>query len=78
MPHSHSNNTGQPSVYDRLYSKAVEQITDHHNMQAELMQSKLAISIKPWEAPREKLGAGSPSWTQVRFCWTRCIRPCII
>lgn len=60
-----NNNAGQPSVYDRLYTQAIEQFTEHHNTQAELMQSKLAISIKPWEAPREKLGTASPSWTQV-------------
>jgi hypothetical protein len=52
------------SVYDRLYTRAIEQMTDHHNAQVEYIQSKVALPMKPWEVPRSK-EAGAASWAQV-------------
>ena len=51
------------SVYDRLYSQAKTQMTDHHNAQIEYIQSKVALPSKPWEVPRAK-DAGAASWAQ--------------
>lgn len=51
------------SVHERLYTKAMQQMTDQHNQQIEYVQSKVALPMKPWEVPRSK-EAGAASWAQ--------------
>lgn len=52
-------------VHDRLYQRAVQQLTNQHNARVDAMQSMLKIPLKPWEEARS---ADTPkSWTQVLF-----------
>lgn len=57
---------GAPSnVYTRLHQEAMTKTIQHHNQIAEQMQSKLNITMKPWEAPRRADGSGATSsWAQ--------------
>lgn len=50
-------------VHDRLYQKAVRQQIDSQNKQADILQNKLNMSLKPWEATSRSPNA-SYSWTQ--------------
>jgi len=63
-----STTTSGPSsnVFDRLHKEAVVRSTALHNQQAELVKSKLNISMKPWEAARATAADG----TVVNNAWT--------
>jgi hypothetical protein len=52
------------NVHDRLYQQGIERAADIHNTQAQLIQSKLNLTIRPWEAQRSK--EIPASWTQER------------
>lgn len=39
-------------VHDRLYQKAIEKHVSQHNLQVDLIQSKLNIPFRPWETAR--------------------------
>ena len=51
------------NVHDRLYARAVKQLTEQHNSRVDVMKKKLNLRLKPWENVRSKDAPNS--WTQV-------------
>ena len=56
-----SSNSSQ-SVHERLYAEAVQVQQNKHNQIAEMIKSKLNVSLAPWEDEREQLNKNT-SWT---------------
>lgn len=48
-----SKKSSQTAVHERLYRDAVEKKTEFHNVQVDLMQTKLNVPLKPWENIRD-------------------------
>ena len=40
------------NVHDRLYQQGKELLTEKHNANAEMLQSKLKLNLRPWEEAR--------------------------
>lgn len=57
------------SIHDRLYKEAVDKRHDSHNLYVANLQSKVNVSLNPWEQERKKPnpgtgeGGGPMSWT---------------
>jgi hypothetical protein len=51
-------------VHSRLYEGAVEQIVRAQNKQVDLLQNKLKLSLRPWEATPMSRNQKQYSWTE--------------
>ena len=57
--------TANTSVHERLYADAVHDQEVKHNTIAELIKTKLNVSLAPWEEERDHLNK-SASWTAAK------------